>query len=578
MNKNYRLLVASPLIVILAVSCAGEPARPGGDPEAQPRPQETLDSIRSSMQGDAGGAPASAGAPPQAVTDALLPGYTPGVPGRLNQPAREERFDINVNRVGARVFFMSLVQDTPVNVVVHPDVDGVISLNLKNVTIEEVLEVARDVYGYEYQKNRAGYYILPARLQSRIFNVSYLNVARKGESNTRVSSGQFTSGESDSEDGNRGVNNGNRSNTSRGGSGRNYAAAASSKIETQSESDFWKGLEETIYVLIGARDGRSVVVNSQSGIVVVRAMPGELRDVENFLNSAQSNLHRQVIIEAKVLEVQLNDQHQAGINWALLRTNGRDVFGNQLEIFDGTSELAVNPGSVPTAGLNSTRNLPGFGNIFAIGAASDDFTYIIRLLDQQGSVNVLSSPRVSTVNNQKAVIKVGSDEFFVTEISSTTTTGTATTTTPQIILTPFFSGIALDVTPQINDKQEVILHIHPAISEVVDQVKDITVAGQDQSLPLAFSTVRESDSIVRAMNGQVIVIGGLMQNQQTKVDAGVPVLSKIPILGRLFKQTQDVIKRSELVILLKPIVIGHDSDVWDREISQVTERMEALKP
>lgn len=581
MNKNYTLLVASPLVMILAVSCASDPARLDGDAEAAPpRPEETLDSIRSSMEGEAKGAAAPAtGAPPQAVADALLPGYTPGVPGRLNQSPREERFDINVNRVAARVFFMSLVQDTPVNVVVHPDVSGVISLNLKNVTIDEVLEVTRDVYGYEYQKNRAGYYILPARLQSRIFNVSYLNVARKGESNTRVSSGQFSSGESDEQGGDRGANNPNRSNTLRGGSGRNYAAAASSKVETQSQADFWKDLELTIFAIIGANEGRSVVVNPQSGIVVVRAMPGELRDVENFLNSAQSNLHRQVIIEAKVLEVQLNDQHQAGVNWAALNQDGADtITGSQFEIFDGTSELVDSQGNFLASGLTSTRALPGFGNIFAIGAASDDFALIIRLLDQQGSVNVLSSPRVSTVNNQKAVIKVGSDEFFVTEISSTTTTGTATTTTPQIILTPFFSGIALDVTPQINERDEVILHIHPAISEVTDQVKDITVAGQDQSLPLAFSTVRESDSIVRAKNGQVIVIGGLMQNQQTKVDAGVPGLSKIPILGRLFKQTQSVARRTELVILLKPIVIGHDSDVWDREISQAMERMEALKP
>jgi MSHA biogenesis protein MshL len=569
MNKNYRQLVISSLVVVLAASCAGEPSRFNADSAAPPPRPES----------DVASAPAQTpGVPPQAVADALLPGYTPNVPGRLSQPAREERFDINVNRVGARVFFMSLVQDTPVNVVVHPDVDGVISLNLKSVTIEEVLEVARDVYGYEYQKNRAGYYILPARLQSKIFNVSYLNVARKGKSQTRVSSGQFSSSEGQQDD-DQGVSANNRNRNSRSGSGRNYSAAASSRVETESEADFWKDLENTVYALIGAKDGRSVVVNPQSGIIVVRAMPGELRDVENFLNSAQSNLHRQVIIEAKVLEVQLNDHHQAGINWAALdRSGNRTVTGSQFELINGTSELVDGSGNLLTSGLTSTRALPGFGNIFAIGAASDDFALIIRLLDQQGSVNVLSSPRVSTVNNQKAVIKVGSDEFFVTEISSTTTTGTATTTTPQIILTPFFSGIALDVTPQINERNDVILHIHPAISEVRDQIKDITVAGQDQSLPLAFSTVRESDSIVRARNGQVIVIGGLMQNQQTKIDAGIPGLSKIPILGRLFKQTQNVMRRSELVILLKPIVIGHDSDTWDTEISRINERMEALKP
>jgi MSHA biogenesis protein MshL len=556
MKINRALLICS----VLVLGCAGNPQQ--------------------ADESDAGtdGKPSASGdTPPQAVTDALMPSYAPNVPGKLKQAA-EERFDINVNRVGARVFFMSLVKDTPVNVVVHPDVSGVISLDLKSVTIDEVLEVTRDVYGYEYQKNRAGYYILPARLQSKIYNVSYLNVARKGKSETRVSSGQFSSSDEDAQDQGQSGNNNNNNNSNNSGGGNRSRAAESSKVETETEADFWKDLESTIYIIVGGKQGRSVVVNPQAGIVVVRAMPGELRDVENFLNSAQTNLHRQVIIEAKVLEVQLNDTHQAGVNWSAVEQDGNTLIGgNQFELFDGASEIVDSSGNLLTSGLTSTRNLPGFGNIFALTATNDDFNFIIRLLDQQGKVNVLSSPRVSTVNNQKAVIKVGSDEFFVTEISSTTTTGTATSTTPRIILTPFFSGIALDVTPQINDKQEVILHIHPAISEVVDQVKDITVAGQDQSLPLAFSTVRESDSVVRAQNGQVIIIGGLMQTQENDVEAGIPVLSKIPFLGRLFKHTRNIDKRSELVILLKPVVIGLDSDQWATEISQATERMDALR-
>jgi MSHA biogenesis protein MshL len=298
--------------------------------------------------------------------------------------------------------------------------------------------------------------------------------------------------------------------------------------------------------------------------------------VAAFLDSAQSSLHRQVIIEAKVIEVQLNDDHQAGINWSRLdQSASRDNFASQYELLNGTSEIVDAAGNLLPSGLVSTRNLPGFGSVFALGTISDDFSMIIRLLDQQGEVNVLSSPRVSTVNNQKAVIKVGSDEFFVTEVSSTTTVGTSTSTTPQIILTPFFSGIALDVTPQINERGEVILHIHPSISEVTDQVKDITVAGQNQSLPLAFSTVRETDSIVRASSGQVIIIGGLMKTQSSNVDAGVPGLSKIPFLGRLFKQTKKVEHRSELVILLKPTVVG--ADTWETEISRVSERIDQYK-
>lgn len=560
------------LIMIITVLCIQ------GCASKAPReksPEDALTNIKAALQ--EARQPASqadaAGVPPQAVSDALLPSYNPELRPQVQSALEEERFDITVNRMSARAFFMGLVKGTPINMVVHPDVKGVLSLDLKSVTVDEVLEVTRDVYGYEYQKNRAGYFIMPARLQSRIFNVSYLNVSRKGESNTRVTSGQIVDG--DLQSGSGGNRNSGRDNNNTQGGSRSQAFAAS-KIATESEADFWNGLAETIRILIGQDDGRSVIVSPQAGLVVVRAMPGELRDVEAFLNSAESSLHRQVIIEAKVIEVQLNDSHQAGINWAKLEEDGsRQHFGNQFELINGNSEIVDQAGNLLASGLTSTRALPGFGNLFALGTASDDFALILRLLDQQGDVNVLSSPRVSTVNNQKAVIKVGSDEFFVTEISSTTVTGTTTTTTPQIILTPFFSGIALDVTPQINDKNEVILHIHPSISEVTDQTKSITVAGEDQSLPLAFSTVRETDSVVRAKSGEVIIIGGLMQNQESDTVGGVPGLSKIPLLGRLFKQTQRTSERSELVILLKPVVIGNDT--WQTELGHVSERIDGLR-
>lgn len=542
-------------------------------------PEAALENIKASLHEarQAESATGVAEVPPQ-VSDALLPGYNPELRPRVQRAIEEERFDITVNRMPARAFFMGLVKDTPVNMVVHPDVKGLLSLDLKSVTIDEVLEVTRDVYGYEYQKNRAGYFIMPARLQSKIFNVSYLNVARKGESNTRVTSGQIVNGDLQrGQSGGRGGGGlGGGVNDVQGGGSRSQAFAAS-KIATESEADFWSDLADTIRTLIGEGEGgRSVVVSPQAGLVVVRAMPGELRDVEAFLESAEASLHRQVIIEAKVIEVRLNDSHQTGINWAKLEQDGtQQYFGSQLELIDGNSEIVDSAGNLLTSGLTSTRSLPGFGNLFALGTASDDFALIIRLLDQQGDVNVLSSPRVSTVNNQKAVIKVGSDEFFVTEIASTTVTGTVTATTPQIILTPFFSGIALDVTPQINEKNEVILHIHPSISEVTDQVKEITVSGEDQSLPLAFSTVRETDSIVRARSGEVIIIGGLMQNQNSDAVGGVPGLSKVPLLGHLFRQTQRTAERSELVILLKPIVIGDDT--WQTELGRVSERMESLR-
>lgn len=204
-----------------------------------------------------------------------------------------------------------------------------------------------------------------------------------------------------------------------------------------------------------------------------------------------------------------------------------------------------------------------------------DFTSFIELLETQGNVRVLSSPRVATINNQKAVIKVGTDEFFVTEVTNTTVTGTATTVTPSVTLTPFFSGIALDVTPQISQDGVVTLHVHPSVSDVKDQQKTVTIGTLTQQLPLALSTIRESDSIVRARSGQVIVIGGLMQDSSTNRDASTPGISKVPVIGNLFKQKNNSSVKSELVILLKPIVVN-DTDQWNDTINEYSRSLDSL--
>jgi MSHA biogenesis protein MshL len=503
---------------------------------------------------------------PPEVMDALSPSTGLDMPG-LGPIARDEpRFDISVANAPADVFFMSLVADTDINMVVHPSVSGSISLDLKKVSVGEVMALTREVYGYEYSATDNGYIVLPARIQSRIFHVNYLNISRDGSSSMTVSSGQIatSSDSSDSSDDN--------SNDS------NSTAVQSSSIKTTSKADFWANLLATLKAIVGQGEGRSVVVDQHAGLVVVRAMPGELRDVEAYLNSAQENLQRQVILEAKIVEVELNDSHQSGIDWAGLSTRtGTDLFGGLAGVQNGGATLFTGAGDLDTSGALAGIDGADFANLFAVGGATDDFAVLLRMLNTQGEVQVLSSPRVSTVNNQKAVIKVGSDEFFVTKISNDTTTGTnATTTTPEITLTPFFSGIALDVTPQISQDEQVILHIHPSVSEVNDQTKNITIAGQVQQLPLALSTVRESDSVVKARSGQVVVIGGLMQNRLANDDASVPGVGAIPFLGSLFGQERKANVRSELVILLKPIVVN-SSATWSDYIRQSQQRIEGMR-
>ncbi len=510
-------------------------------------------------------------ATPVEILDDLLPGSDIVVPGLNADVGQETAFDISVSSAPARLFFMSLVQDTNTNMVVHPGVTGDISLDLKNITVSEVMQLTRDVYGYEYRQNSTGYVVLPARIQSRVFPVDYLNVSRKGESLMTVSSGQVKSSGNDDDNGD-------------SSSGNDPDALKSSSVNTRIESDFWTQLQGTLTTIVGGGEGRSIVVDRHAGLVVVRAMPGELRDVAAYLNDAQNSLQRQVILEAKVIEVELSDSFKSGIDWAAITSSGDYAVGNT-SIARGVGEVVVGDrgeSAITAAGkvaLSSDLDLSDipFGNAFALGASTSNFAALITLLSTQGSVNVLSSPRISTVNNQKAVIKVGSDEFFVTDVSSdNNVTVAGTTTSPDLTLTPFFSGIALDVTPQISRAGEIILHIHPSISEVTDQTKTITLGENELQLPLAFSTVRESDSIVRAISGQVVVIGGLMKNISSNDSGGVPGIDEVPLVGELFKQKRKINRRSELVILLRPIVVDKNR-TWASYIESSAKRIQGLK-
>lgn len=485
--------------------------------------------------------------PPPAVQAALLPPLLPDGAGFSSGP----RFDVAVRDMEAREFFLSLMDGAGQNLVVHPEVSGLITFSLRNVTLDEVLRAVRDSYGYDFKRTSYGYRILPNQLQTRTYNLNYLNVQREGSSDTRVSSGQVTGSDdsnSDSSGSRSGSNNGNDSGDS--GSGNGVSTVNASQVLTSSKVDFWKEVSEVVGALIGDEEGNTVVVNPQASLLVVRASSSDQQNVEAFLEQAERNLQRQVILEAKILEVRLSDSFQAGINWTQLGKEGNSTFGLAL---DG-AELS---------------GVQGIGGVFSAALSVGDFSGLLQLLETQGQVRVLSSPRISTLNNQKAVIKVGSDEFFVTDVSSTNTTTTTGIAEPtqDVTLTPFFSGISLDVTPQINQHEEVTLHVRPTVSRVQDQNKKISF-GEDRvlELPLALSTTRQSDSIVRARSGQVVVIGGLLEDVSDNTDANVPWLSKLPFLGVLFQQQRKDLVRSELVILLRPQVIG--ADTWLEELQK----------
>jgi MSHA biogenesis protein MshL len=229
-------------------------------------------------------------------------------------------------------------------------------------------------------------------------------------------------------------------------------------------------LQDSLSAIIGTAGGRKVIVNPQASLVVVRAMPEDLRTIEEYLGITHATVNRQVVLEAKILEVKLNDGYQAGINWAALtkngiisQTGGGSIFGDTLR-----SDIAGNSGNLTPGGpvpITGT-DFSAFGGVISAAMVTANFAAFLEFLQGQGEVQVLSSPRVSTLNNQKAVIKVGTDEFFITNTTSTPSGVIGVAPSVSTELSPFFSGIALDVTPQIDDLGNIVLHIHPAVSEV----------------------------------------------------------------------------------------------------------------
>jgi MSHA biogenesis protein MshL len=550
-----RMLVAA--LAMLLVGC--QSISPGWRDDVSASMDDSLSQARTGKDGKT---------VPTDVSRALLPPIEIALPQGGVVPL-EPRFDLTIHNAPARQVFMGLVEGTPYSMILPQDVHGTISLNLKEVTVPEALGAIRDVYGYEYRREGNRFFILGNEMQTRIFPVNYLNLSRKGLSDTRVAA--------------TGLNTTGSSTGTSGASSSSTTSSSGVQIQTTTQTDFWKDLTTALTAIVGAEGGRKVIVNPQAGIVVVRAMPDELRLVQDYLGVTQTSMNRQVILEAKIVEVQLKDGFQTGINWAgIAEANGRNytigqVGGGTALSSSGLSDIAGNSGNLnPTTGIFSAINgtaSSAFGGVFTLAVKSNNFAAFFELLKTQGDLNVLSSPRVSTTNNQKAVIKVGTDEYFVTNQSSTANTGLNVQPTVTTDLSPFFSGIALDVTPQIDDNGNINLHIHPSVSNVSE--KKISI-GQILPISTASSAVQESDNIVRASSGQIIVIGGLMKEGSTDDNASVPLLGDIPLIGNLFKHKKVTRIKSELVILLKPTIVTTGQD-WSDAAGESQERIRKIR-
>jgi MSHA biogenesis protein MshL len=521
--------------------------------------------------------------PPSHVRDALLaaPAGAPAVPAPLPDP----RFDLVVTNAPASQVFQAIGSGSRYSVLMPPSLPGVVSVNLKEVSVREALDVMRELYGFEYRIEGTRIFVQPAALSTRVFQIAYPSARRNGRSDTRVVSGSIISA------------------SAGGGTGGGAAASAGSatmvegsQVSTLQDADFWKEIDAALKAVVGTGEGRQVVLSPHSGVLVVRAFPREQREVEQYLRAARIAIERQVMLEAKIVEVTLREGFESGINWAAFDSAGNHRFSSGIDasrvnvpgsigrafgIGTGSITTGVDASSTPPTVIPSTLGQllasplsSGASGALGLAFTTNSFTSLLAFLETQGTVQVLSSPRVAATNNQKAVLRVGSDDFFITNVTtSTTTTAAGSVTTPTIQTQPFFSGISLDVTPQIDEQGMVTLHIRPSVSTVSERTRIINLGNLGSfTLPLASANINEADTVVRVADGVTVAIGGLMSQSQSQDDQRVPGAGDVPLLGEAFKRVQRNLVKRELVFLLKPTVIKGEEQ-WAADLARAEARL-----
>jgi MSHA biogenesis protein MshL len=449
---------------------------------------------------------------------------------RIEMPKQEEPFSFSLREADVKDILRAIGKQANYNVVVEPDVKGVTTVDLKNVTLNKALEYILEPLGFTYKIEDKTIYVSKPKLETKIFNVNYIALKKIGTSTVYATPGTIGGG----------------STISGGTTTTSSSSGSQVSIKSETESDLWKSLEENIKALLSKDKDAKFVVNKQTMMIFVTDYPKSLKDIEMFLKAAEGILQRQVMIEAKIVEVQLNDESRQGINWKFVGAKigefdlqGQQAFLNKLVTAAASTTPAI-------AGTPFFRIFGGNKNM----VINDTF---IDLLKTYGTVETISNPKIATMNNQRAIIKVTTQDVYF-ETQQTANTGAAN---PTITSTAKFIdvGLTLDVTPQVDDKGNIILSVHPIMSE---RVSNVTAPGIGTPVPVL--DVREVDTIVKVREGETIVIGGLIKNRKLNTDTGTKWLMDIPVIKHFFKLNEKEISKSELVIFLTPRIIYGDTN------------------
>ena len=499
-------------------------------------------------------APAAPRAIPAPVND--VPALAPPRPA-----PRVETFSLSVTDVPVRDLLFSLARDAKLNVDIHPGVEGRVTLNVVEQTLPQILKRITDQVALRYRLDGPNLKIVPDRPYLQTYRVDYVNMSRDNSSSVNVATQIATTGAA-------AVANSSTTTTAASGGSNNSLT----RVTSISNNRFWETLQNNIRAIIGEAsetdEVSSVILNAESGLLTVRATSRQHDQIQRYLDRVMVNARRQVLIEATVVEVELNDEYQLGVDWSLL-TEGSNGFSF-------TQSLLGNNLVDPPFSVLEFTNLDG-----TLG----DITAAVRALQVFGDVKVLSSPKIMAINNQTALLKVVDNLVYFTLEADTVSGQTLVTTSFTSTVHTVPVGFVMSVTPQISREEQVILNVRPTISRVIGFVNDPNPALADAEVVSRIPQiqVREMESVLRVGSGQTAVLGGLIQDSIDLNDSGIPYLTRVPGLGRLFTYTDNKSKKSELVIFLRPQVTRNasiDGDLTDyrRYLPPARPAMGALAP
>jgi MSHA biogenesis protein MshL len=475
-----------------------------------------------------------------------LPSELPAVqllpkPGEMEEGVFKERlYSLSYREAEIRDVLMAFSRESSYNIIVDPEVSGKITVDLKKVTLARALDSLIKPLGLDFRQEGRFIYITKPKMETRMFYLNYLTVIRSGSS---VVTGSGAPGPS-------------TTTTSGGVATQTGGSAVVSQVKSEEVSNLWADIEGRdkdgklddkvktgIRALLSEKG--SVAVNKMASALMVTDFPRNLEMVEKFLQQVERAVSRQVLIEAQIMEVTLNDRFQLGVDWRFLPQMTSSGIG-----WGANQNLSGTTNTIPSS-WNTAAATTGL----TAGVATLTFTAMIDALSQQGNVNVISSPRVSTLNNQKSIIKAATEEVYF-EITISTSTGGP----PIITATPrnVTIGVILNVTPQIDADGNIILDIQPSVTEeVTRRTQQVGVSGTTPILTEApVVSVRSAQTVAKVRDGQTIVIAGLIRERRRNLDTGTPGLMDIPLLGYLFRQTQEIKEKTELVILITPRLYG----------------------